>query len=82
MGQFIYVPDARARMVRIDNGFYQWLTERTIRDKNVLGKVKKHTQEPYFGSFEEGTRFVFNEYINSKTPSLTNIYKVPKLKKS
>lgn len=83
MGQFIYVPDARARMVRIDNGMYQWLFERTIRDKAVLRKVQKHSQEPYFSSFEEGSRYVFNEYLNAKSKQnpLTNIYKVPKTKK-
>lgn len=73
---FIYVPDKRARIVRIDNNFYTWLNERTIRDKKVLNKVRKTSTEEYFNSFEEGTRHVFNKYLEQKTPGLlTKVYK-------
>jgi hypothetical protein len=72
---FIWVPDKGCKMARIDGAFHNWLEQRTIRQPKALKKMRKISNEPLFGSFEEGSRFVFERYLASCENSLTKEYK-------
>jgi hypothetical protein len=76
---FIFVGDKRCKLARIDSNFHEWLEQRTIRQPKELRRLQKFSNEPLFSSFEEGSRYVFNKYLESV--SLTKEYKQARRRK-